>query len=144
MGFLKPGTGWETRVEAWLQDVWCKMTVKTKLIDTDIVIMQFLSDKVNEVLRCTKTMSSSFVAVDRWMEVIRSAPRPCWVRFHGVPLHAWREEVFRLLGNCLGATLEVDILTISKEVLTHGRVKVLTGKARKLPVPIGLVIFRYG
>lgn len=61
--------------------------------------------------------------------------RPRRVRFYGVPLHTWR-EVFRLLGDCLGSTLEVDQLTSSKEVLTHGRVKVLVGKVRKLSIQI--------
>lgn len=139
MGFLKLGTGGETRVDAWLQDVWGKMTVKTKLIDTDTVIMRFLSEKeVNNVLRCAKTLSSPFVVVDRWMEVTGSPQRPYWVRFHKDPLHAWREEVFRLLGDCLGATLEVYQLTSSKEMLTHGRVKVFMGKVCKLSVQIPL------
>lgn len=62
------------------------------------------------------------------MEVIRSPPRPCWVRFYEVPLHTWREKVFKFLGDCFGVTLEVDHDIVTKEVLTHGRVKVLLGK----------------
>lgn len=30
------------------------------------------------------------------------------VKIFGVPLHPWREGVFRLLGDCLEQTLEVD------------------------------------
>lgn len=41
--------------------------------------------------------------------------------------------------------MEVDQATVSKEVLTHGRAKVLLGKVCKLPVQILLVVsdFRF-
>lgn len=42
-------------------------------------------------------------------------------------MHAWREEVFRLLGDCVGASKEVDQRTISKEIVTHGKERVLLG-----------------
>lgn len=130
-------------MEALLYEKWGKMPAMTKLIDADTIIMEFLSDEeVEEVIRCVEAPSSSlsspFLVVDRWMEVIGSPPKPCWVRFSGVPLHAWREEILRLLGDCLGESLEVDRLTISKQILTHGRVKVLLGKVRKLSTQIPL------
>lgn len=53
-------------------------------------------------------------------------------------MHAWREEVFRLLGDCVGVSMEVDQWTISKEILTHGRVKVMLNKVKKLPIKIPL------
>lgn len=86
VGFLKPNLGGETRVEAWLQDAWGKMLIKTKLINADTILMQLLSDKeIHEVLNCAKHSSSPFPAVERWMEVIGAPPRPCWVRFYGSP-----------------------------------------------------------
>lgn len=115
------------------------MPVRIKLIDRDVVLMQFLSEKeVLEVLQCINGPVTPFLAVDRWMEVIGCPPHPSWVKFLGVPLHAWREEVLHLLGNCVGATIEVDECTISKEILTHGRVRVLLGKVKKLPIQIPL------
>lgn len=72
------------------------------------------------------------------MEVIGSPPCPRWVKISGVPLQVWREWVFRLLGGCLGRTVEVDPNTISKEVLTHGRLKILAWKICKLPKEICL------
>lgn len=56
-----------------------------------------------------------------------------------MPLHAWR-EVFLLLGDCVGTSIEVDRCTISKEILTHGRVRVVLGKVRKLPAKIPLLL----
>ncbi|KAJ8617765.1 hypothetical protein MRB53_013951 [Persea americana] len=70
------------------------------------------------------------------MEVIRSPLQ--WVRFYGVPAQARREGVFRLLGDCLGRTVEVDSKTVSKEELTFGRVKILSGKVCKVSKQIHL------
>lgn len=106
--------------------------------------MQLQSEEeVEEVIRCFQDLShvlpsNPFTVMDKWMEVIGSPPRSCWVKFSGVPLHAWKEGVFRLLGNCLGETTEVDQRTVSKEVLTHGRAKIQLGRVWKLPAQITL------
>lgn len=42
------------------------------------------------------------------------------------------------MGNYLGVSLEVDQQTISKEIITHGRVKVMLGRVKKLPAQIPL------
>lgn len=55
-------------------------------------------------------------------------------------MHAWREGVFRLLGDCLGQTLEVEQATCSKEEISFERVKVLLGKVLKLPTHILLLV----
>lgn len=46
--------------------------------------------------------------------------------------------MFRLLGDCLGQKVEVDDNTMSKEVLLHRRVKIMSGKVCKLPKEIHL------
>lgn len=38
------------------------------------------------------------------------------------------------MGNCLGQTLEIDPRRRSKEIISHGRIKVLLGKVNKLLV----------
>lgn len=93
-----------------------KGPIRTKMIDRDAVLIQLSSGKkVEEVLYCANTQDDSpFVAIDRWMEVIGSPPPLQWIRFHGVPLQAWREGVFRLLGDCLGQMVEVDSKTVCK------------------------------
>lgn len=79
-----------------------------------------------------------FWAVDRWMEVLGRLPGVVWLRFKGVPLHVWREGVFKPLGDCLGQTLEVDHRTIQQEDLLFSRVKVLRDETRSLPKEIFL------
>lgn len=67
------------------------------------------------------------------MEFLGQPPCPCWIKIKGVPLHAWHEEVFKLLGGCFGHTVEVDEKTIKKEHLVEGRIKVLLGNTIQLP-----------
>lgn len=47
------------------------------------------------------------------------------MRIKGVPLQALRAVIFRLLGDFMGHVVEVGQCIVSKEVLTHGYVKVL-------------------
>lgn len=55
-------------------------------------------------------------------------------------MQAWREGVFRLLGDVLGRTLEVDHCIALKEILTHGTLKILRGKVGRLPKEIPLKV----
>lgn len=125
----------ETLLWCWLVQKQGKKPTKVQLIERDTVIVWLLlEEEVEEVLWCADDQRSyPFVSLDRRMEVIGSPPCPRWIKFFGVPLQVWKEGISRLLGDCLGCTLEVDRVTILKEVLTHGRVKVKLGKVCKLP-----------
>lgn len=70
------------------------------------------------------------------MEYLDPPPSPSWVRVKGVPLHVWDEEVFRLVGNCLGRTAEIDGYTSSMVNLQEGRIKVLLNKTLSLPCSV--------
>lgn len=77
--------------------------------------------------------SSSFSAVERWMEIQGHPLHPYWIRMKGAPLHVWRESIFRKLGNCFGRTLEVDWQTILQENLQFVCVKVLLDDSWQFP-----------
>lgn len=90
---------------------WGKMLDRIQMLDEQVVWMQFPAEKeAKEVMeRATRVESSSpFFALEKWMECPGYPPRPCWLKINGVPLHAWPEDVFNLLGGCLGRTVEVD------------------------------------
>lgn len=142
VGFLKSSLGGIREVESWLTNTWGRKPIDIKLLETDTVLLQVSSnEEVEEVICCAKdSPSSPFIVIDRWMEVIGSPPPPRWIKFCGVPLHAWREGIFQHLGDVLGRTLEVDPHTTAKEVLTHGSIKVLLGKVGRLPKEIPLWI----
>lgn len=52
----------------------------------------------------------------------------------GIPLPARHEEVFCLLGDCLGSTVEVDRRTASKTNLQVRKIKILLDKIVALPL----------
>lgn len=64
--------------------------------------------------------------------------RPVWVNFQGVPAHSWNEEIFKLLGNCLGRTILVDPKTTLKEDLEVGKVMVILERSESLPTSLSL------
>lgn len=72
------------------------------------------------------------------MEVLGPPLYPIWVTMKGVLLHAWHEDIFRMIGNCIGRTLEVDQRTISQEVLEEGRIKVVLETVEALPILVPL------
>lgn len=79
--------------------------------------MQILTEKeVDEVLECASRQEgpSPFIALERWMECLGHPPRPCWIKIRGMHLHAWQEDVFKLVGECLGCTIDVDEKTIAR------------------------------
>lgn len=141
IGFLKPN---QELADAalWLQSFWGRSTAGLKQLEGNTVHIQLLlEEEVRQVLQCTVDPSSSpFIALDRWMEVIGSPPITKWIHLLGVPLQAWNEGVFRLLGDFIGSTIEVDCRTLEKEVLAYGRVKVLTSRLCKLLLEIPLSI----
>lgn len=82
-------------------------------MDEHTVWMLFASEsEVEELLQCASSdMSlSPFYPVEKWVEVLDHSPR-----IKGVPLHVWREAMFRRPGAYLGCTLEVDQNAFSRE-----------------------------
>lgn len=81
-----------------------------KLLDHSTVWMRFAyeNDAEEFLLSLKNEDGTPFWAVDRWMEVLGRPPGVVWLRFKGVTLHVWREGLFKLLGDCLGQTSEVD------------------------------------
>lgn len=119
VGFLKPAYSGTREVESWLDRFWGKTVVGVKSMEVDTRLIELASDKeVAKVPACAKDFSSSpFLVLEIWMEVIGSPTHPQWVKFSGVPLQTKRVGIFRLLGDCLGQTLEIDRRTCSKEVI---------------------------
>eukprot|EP00268_Persea_americana_P002365 TRINITY_DN10711_c0_g2_i1.p1 TRINITY_DN10711_c0_g2~~TRINITY_DN10711_c0_g2_i1.p1 ORF type:complete len:318 (-),score=66.73 TRINITY_DN10711_c0_g2_i1:542-1495(-) len=128
VGFHKSKTNGLMRSELWIESCWGRKPVNIKMLDDNIVWMQFHMEKeVEEVLdrAAKKGIPSPFTMLERWMEVQGPPATTVWVRIKGVPLQVWHEEVFKLLGYCLGRTVEVDSGTVHKDSLREGRVKVL-------------------
>lgn len=51
-----------------------------------------------------------------------------WIKIKGVSLNVVARVIFRLIGNCIGRTVEVDEKTSGKESLKEGRRKVIVDR----------------
>lgn len=117
------------------------MPDKVQKLGQEAVWIKLLSEKnLEEFLdkAAIKQDSSPFSVLERWMDHMGSPPTPVGLKILGVPLHVWDEEIFSLIGNYLGRTVEIDRWTANKECLEARRVKVLLDKSVSLTksVPI--------
>ncbi|XXG49575.1 hypothetical protein AAC387_Pa02g3726 [Persea americana] len=136
MGFLNHGDG-VNQASSWLEHHWGNISVDMKLLGPAVVWIKLRSGiEVSEVLQCVaEATDSPFRALERWMEVLGSPPLDCRVRFRGVPLHVWKEEI---LSVTVDSIIEVDPLTSKKEFLLFGRVKIARDTNQTVPQKIYL------
>lgn len=76
--------------------------------------------------------------LDRWTEVLGPSLQPCWIRCEGIPLHAWSEEVFRRIGDCLGQVVAVDEAATLKRRVNILRLQALIDQRRSIPRSVAL------
>lgn len=141
IGFLKSSKDGLRRKDQWLNQECGILPVQLNLLDEWTVWMVFTSEeevKVTHSRTAANPCQSPSSAIEKWMEVLGHPPRPCWVRIRGVPLHIWRESVFKKLEDCLGRTIEVDKSIISQANMQFGRVKIFLEGSRKLPSKLAL------
>ena len=137
VGFLKSNLAGFQHVESWFVSCWGKTPNSMQLLDDQVVWMHFSThQEANEVLAGADTDNSGpFLALERWMEVLGSPPCPVWVKVRGLPLQAWHEETFKLIGECIVCTVEVDDRT-KEEYLKEGRIRLLLDRSVTLPLSI--------
>ncbi|KAL6976019.1 hypothetical protein U1Q18_052709 [Sarracenia purpurea var. burkii] len=86
-----------------------------------------------------------FEVIYEWSVHEANVSRKVWLNLTGVPLHAWCEESFLLLGDLWGTSIFVDHCTINKECLEFGRVLVLTQHMtminQKCELKVGNIIY---
>ena len=103
VGFLKSESVGLEQIEQWLLTSCGQMPLNIQKLDKQVIWLQFSSSgEVEEVLFeiASRGCSSPFSLIKRWMEVLGSPPIPTWVKVKGMPLQAWHEGVFRLIGDC--------------------------------------------
>lgn len=123
-----------------------KMLVRVKMIDKEVILMELRSDQeIKEVIRGAIDLPSSmFVAMDRWIEVIRRSSLSLLDQvFWTASKLGQKGFFFFLFGDFLGKTIEVDRRKSSKEILTHGRVKVLLGRVCKLLSEVPFLVGKF-
>lgn len=112
VGFLKSKVDGLRQAEEWIDRCWGKIPDKIQRLGKQAVWINFISEKeVEEFLHSVEAegeSSSPYSVLERWMECMGPPPNPVGLKIQGAPLHVWHEDVFKLIGNCLGRTVEVD------------------------------------
>lgn len=111
-----------------------------------MVWFQFSSVKEVELVLQKVTTSADpfpFVTFDRWMQFTGYPQRQLWAKILGVPMGAWNEELFKLVGNCNGKSLEVDRRTANKETFVVGCGKVMLNRSLLAMVGMWVEDLRY-
>ncbi|KAL6992821.1 hypothetical protein U1Q18_010937 [Sarracenia purpurea var. burkii] len=85
-----------------------------------------MAEKENFVWSSRACNNGPFEVVHEWSIHEANTHREENISFVGVPLHAWNEETFTILGDLWGKTLAVDIRTINMMGLEVGRAKIST------------------
>ncbi|GLT31165.1 hypothetical protein SLA2020_059220 [Shorea laevis] len=73
-----------------------------------------------------------FESIKPWEMAPKEKSRMLWLRISGVPLKAWAERCFQLIGETVGEVLMVHDDTKKKSILWDGRVLVLSSEAGKI------------
>ncbi|GLU14436.1 hypothetical protein SLE2022_310070 [Rubroshorea leprosula] len=97
----------------------------------------FLSDymKHNEEL-----FGMWFESITPWEKAPEEKSRMMWVRISGVPLKAWGERCFQMIGETMGEVLLVHEDTKKKAILWDGRVLILCSEPSKISKQVKLKV----
>ncbi|XP_050211912.1 uncharacterized protein LOC126662068 [Mercurialis annua] len=93
------------------------------------VLLNFFNhDDQMQFMKIFPTLAEFFVLVSPWNGFFTSGQRFVWISFTGIPLIAWDEGFFTLLGNHFGNTISVRPLVSSKERMDSGSVLISTSE----------------
>ncbi|GLU16543.1 hypothetical protein SLE2022_329740 [Rubroshorea leprosula] len=81
-----------------------------------------------------------FEYIKPWEMAPEEKSRMMWVRISGVPLKAWGERCFRMIGETIGEVLMVHEDTKKKSILWDGRVLILCSDTSKISKQVKLKV----
>ncbi|GAU40167.1 hypothetical protein TSUD_292730 [Trifolium subterraneum] len=101
------------------------------------------SDKVGEVKEVVESVGwwcSLFEKVVPWSPALVSNQRVTWIRYYGVPLHAWGIDLFRALAFKFGRFIDIDEQTKLMSKCDVARVKILSGESRLIDASMAVKV----
>ncbi|GLT51099.1 hypothetical protein SLA2020_245360 [Shorea laevis] len=81
-----------------------------------------------------------FASIKPWEMAPKEESRMLWLRISGVPLKAWAERCFQLIGETIGEVLMVHDDTKKRSILWDGRVLVLSSEVGKISRKVKLKV----
>jgi hypothetical protein len=78
--------------------------------------------------------------VKPWSPNVVNLKRDVWVKVYGIPLHAWGDNLFRLLGERFGGFVDYDEDTASRTRFDVARLKFSTSSRSRIEVPVSIMV----
>ncbi|WJX32140.1 hypothetical protein P8452_20505 [Trifolium repens] len=102
------------------------------------------STKVGELERMIKTkeewLGYYFFKVRPWSPNMVNVKRELWVKVFGIPLHAWGDNLFKVVGARFGEFIDYDDTTASRARLDVARLKIATSIRSRIEAPVEIVV----
>jgi hypothetical protein len=102
------------------------------------------SSKIGELERMIKAkeewLSYYFFDIRPWSPNMVNVNREVWVKVFGIPLHAWGDNLFKVLGARFGMFVDYDEPTASKARLDVAHIKLSTSIRTRIETPVMLSV----
>ena len=132
-------------LEAWFRDVWrLNEVVTVSVLNADLLMVEFDSpEKAKWVLESgRRSFSGDVLQMERWRPeagCVRSkeSVQEVWIRVVGLPLHLWKPEILRQIGDACGGFVTLDNNTEDKKEVKWARILIkVEGNSRPSVVNI--------
>jgi hypothetical protein len=81
-----------------------------------------------------------FFNVKPWSPNLVNQKRQVWVKVFGIPLHAWGDTLFRVLGERFGEFVDYDEATAARSRMDVARLKFSTSIRSRIEVPVVIAV----
>ena len=132
-------------MEVWFKDVWrLNEEVKLIVLNKDLLMMEFDSpEKAKWVLESgRRSFKGGVLQLEWWRPEAgclrrKDSIQEVWIRMVGLPLHLWKPEILRKLGDACGGFVDLDKNTEKKTEVRWARLLIkVEGKSRPSVVNI--------
>ncbi|KAG9453780.1 hypothetical protein H6P81_006684 [Aristolochia fimbriata] len=133
----------QNRLAKGIKDAW-KLAAKPRLyaLGSNLWLVNLTSREEQQhiVTLAEELKQDLLLQLCAWSPHLSIVDPTVWVTIVGVPVHLWREEVFRALASLTGTVVEIDRNTIRGDRLDQARVRVVASPTfnEEISVPINV------
>ncbi|GLU12862.1 hypothetical protein SLE2022_295200 [Rubroshorea leprosula] len=81
-----------------------------------------------------------FEDIQPWDKQVQDRSRMAWLRITGIPLKAWSDRCFKMIGESMGEVVKIHDDTSSKSILCDGRILVICHAEHKISKQIAMKV----
>ncbi|GKV50668.1 hypothetical protein SLEP1_g57366 [Rubroshorea leprosula] len=117
------------------------LIVLSPLGGRSVLLIEWVRGYLTEYLLQNKeTFDAWFDDIQPWRAAYVQRGRLAWLRISGVPLQAWNDRCFEMVGGTVGEVVRIHEDTRRKSILCDGKVLVLCSEAPKVSKTISLKV----